>query len=184
MQPIISAGPNQNGFSASQNAALTSSAINNAATANRNAQVVAGSNVGGNTGVTTGGQKQLQSAIATGVGNNLSGNLNDIALQNAETGRQNFFGAESALSGVASQYNPAQYGGLANTAGQQAFSSQSVLQQMANQKQKEIVGTGVGLALDGATMGLGGFGNLDTTGGSSFGEQVGNFFTGAAGGTS
>jgi hypothetical protein len=30
----------------------------------------------------------------------------------------------------------------------------------------------------------GGIGNLDSTGGSTFGEQIGNFFTGAGGGTS
>ena len=43
LEPILQGGPNQMGFSAAENAALTGSAINNAATANRNAQVVAGS---------------------------------------------------------------------------------------------------------------------------------------------
>ena len=45
-----------------------------------------------------------------------------------------------------------------------------------------------GAAIGGATGGLGaigsGLGNLDQTGGSSFGEQIGNFFTGFGGGTS
>ena len=167
LQPIISGGPNQQGFSAAENAAMNSQAINNAAMANRNAQVIAGSNVGGNTGVTTGGQKQLQAQIATGVGNNLSNNLNQITQANYATGRQNFFGAESALSGVASQYNPTAYAGQALNAGNEAFGQASQLQQMKNQEQADIGGmvagfalapfTG-GMSLSSAAKGLGGVG--------------------------
>jgi len=167
LQPILQGGPNQQGFSAAENAAMNSQAINNAATANRNAQVIAGSNVGGNTGVTTGGQKQLQAQIATGVGNNLSNNLNQITQANYATGRQNFFGAESALSGVASQYNPTAYAGRALNAGNEAFGQASQLQQMKNQEQADIGGmvagfalapfTG-GMSLSSAAKGLGGVG--------------------------
>lgn len=145
LQPIISGGPNQQGFSAGENAALTGSAINNAATANRNAQVVAGSNVGGNTGVTTGGQKQLQASIATGVGNNLSTNLNQINQANYATGRQNFFGAEQALGGVASQYNPTGYAGATNSAGGEAAQNFNEIAQENNQKWADIGGVVGGL---------------------------------------
>ena len=184
LSPILQSGPNQMGFSQQENAALNSQAINNAATANRNAQVIAGSNVGGNTGVTTGGQKQLQAQIATGVGNNLSSNLNNIALQNAQTGRQNFFGAESALGGVANSYNPAQFASLTNTAGGNAFGAANSINQQKNQEFADIGGalTGLGGGLLGGLSG--GLNNLDRTGGSSFGEQFGNFFTGAMGGSS
>lgn len=167
LQPIISGGPNQQGFSAAENAAMNSSAINNAATASRNAQVIAGSQAGGNTGVTTGGQKQLQAQIATGVGNNLSNTENNITQANYATGRQNFFGAEGALSGVASQYNPTGYAGQTISAGNEAFGQASQLQQMKNQEQADIGGAIAGVALApltggmslGALKGLGGGGS-------------------------
>jgi hypothetical protein len=145
LEPIIQGGPNQQGFSAGENAALTGAAINNAATANRNAQVVAGSNVGGNTGVTTGGQKQLQAQIATGVGTNLASNENQINLANYQQGRQNFFGAEGALSGVASQYSPTSYAGATNTAGGEAAQDLSSINQEQNQVFADIGGLAGGL---------------------------------------
>lgn len=176
LEPIIQGGPNQQGFSAGENAALTGSAINNAATANRNAQVIAGSNVGGNTGVTTGGQKQLQASIATGVGNNLSSNLNQINQANYATGRSNFFGAEQALGGVASQYNPTGYAGQAISAGNQAFGQASQIQQMKNQEQADIAGGIAGLA--GAAVGVPGLGGAvsgamggGSSGGAGNGEE-------------
>jgi len=181
LEPILQGGPNQMGFSAAENAALTGSAINNAATANRNAQVVAGSAAGGNTGVTTGGQKQLQAQIASGVSQNLATNENQINLANAQTGRNNFFGAEGALSGVAGQYNPTAYAGQANSAGQQAFGEATTIQNMKNQEEASIAGTVSSMALAGLGGVAGGLGNLDTGGDSTFGEQVGNFFKGFGG---
>lgn len=145
LEPIIQGGPNQQGFSAAENAAMNSQAINNAATANRNAQVIAGSNVGGNTGVTTGGQKQLQAQIATGVGNNLSNNLNQITQANYATGRQNFFGAEGALAGVGAQYNPTGFAGATNSAGGEAAQDFNEIAQEGNQKWADIGGVVGGL---------------------------------------
>lgn len=181
LEPILQAGPNQMGFSASENAALTGGAINSAAAANRNAQVVAGSSAGGNTGVTTGGEKQLQAGIASGVSQNLSSNENQINLANAATGRSNFFNAAAGLSGVASQYNPNATAGAANSAGGQAFGEASQIQTMRNQEQADIGGAVMGLG-GGLLSGIaGGMGNLDTTGGSTGGEQIGNFFSGMFG---
>jgi hypothetical protein len=178
LSPILQGGPNQMGFSASENAALTGGAINSAAAANRNAQVIAASSAGGNTGVTTGGQKQLQAQIASGVGQNLSSNENQINLTNAATGRSNFYNAEAGLSGVAGMENPIGYAGQANNAGGQAFNEASQIQQMKNQEQADIAGATMSLATMGLSGASAGFGNLDTTGGSSFGEQMGNFFSG------
>ena len=182
LSPILQGGPDQMGFSAAENAALTGSAINNAAAQNRNAQVIAASSAGGNTGVTTGGQKQLQAQIASGVGQNLATNENQINLANAATGRANFFGAESGLAGVAGLENPIGYAGAANNAGGQAFGEATQIQNMKNQEEADIGGM-VGSLVTGGLSGLaGGFGNLDTAGGSTGGEQVKNFFTGFGGG--
>jgi len=167
LSPILQGGPNQNGFSASENAALTGKAINNAAIANRNAQVIAGSSVGGNTGVTTGGQKQLQSQIASNVGTNLASNENTINLENAQLGRQNFFNAEAGLAGVAGLENPTAYASQANNAGGQAFNEATTVQNMTNQEQADIGGAVAGLALAPFTggMSLGGLKGLMGGGG-------------------
>ena len=181
LSPIMHAGPDQMGFSAAENAALTGNAINATAAGARNAQVIAASSAGGNTGVTTGGQKQLEAAIASGATQNLSRNLNEINLANAATGRQNFFNAEAGLSGLASLENPIGYAGAANNAGGQAFNEATQIQNMKNQEQADIGGAITGLA-GGLLPSIGkGLGNLDTTGGSTFGEQIGNFFGGMVG---
>lgn len=182
LEPILQGGPNQMGFSAAENAALTGGAINSAAAANRNAQTIAGANAGGNTGVTTGGQKQLEAGIASGVGQNLSSNENQINLANAATGRQNFFNAEQGLSGAASILNPTGYAGAANTAGGQAFGEATQINQERNQEQADIAGGVIGLASGGLSGLAGGLGNLDQTGGSSGGEQIQNFLGGMFGG--
>jgi len=154
LSPIINAGPSQNGFSAAENAALTGGAINSAAAANRNAQTIAGANAGGNTGVTTGGQKQLQAEIASGVGQNLASNENQIALAGANQGRSNFFGAVQGLSGVAQQYNPNATAGVANNAGNNAFGSATEIANMKNQEEADIGGAVAGVALAPFTGGL------------------------------
>jgi hypothetical protein len=166
LQPILAAGPNQQGFSAAENAALTGQAINATAANARNAQVVAASSAGGNTGVTTGGQKQLQAEIASRAGVGLSAAENQINLTSAELGRQNFFNAEQGLAGVASMENPIGYAGSANNAGGQAFNEATTIQNMKNQEEADIGGAVAGLALAPFTGGASlGFGALHLPGG-------------------
>src|SRR5579885_484794 len=174
LSPILEAGPNQMGFSASENAALTGAAINNAAAANRNAQVVAASSAGGNTGVTTGGQKQLQPGIAASTGNQLSSNLNQSQLENARTGRANFLAAEAGLAGVAGMENPNPYASSANNAGSLAFNEATTIQNMRNQEEADIGGAVAGLALAPFTGGASlGFGKLSMPGGGGGGSMAG-----------
>lgn len=184
LSPILNAGPNQEGFSAAEKAGLTGQAINATAANTRSAQVQAASAVGGNTGVTTGGQQQLQAMLASRGAEGLSNAENAINLKSAELGRENFFNAEAGLSGVAGLENPIGYAGQATGAGNSAFGSATTVQNMKNQEEAGIGGAVMGLG--GKLLGgfAGGMGNLDNTGGSSFGEQVGNFFTGFTGGTS
>lgn len=175
LSPILQAGPNQPGFSAAENAALTGEAINSAAAANRNAQVVAGSSTGGNTGVTTGGQKQLEAGIASGTGEALSSNENAISLESAKLGRENFFGAEQGLAGVAGLENPVAYAGATNAAGGQAFNEATQIQNMKNQEQADVGGAVAGLALAPFTggMSLGSLGGLFGGGGTPPGGGTG-----------
>lgn len=163
LEPILAAGPNQQGFSAAENAALTGAAINNNATQARNAEVVAGSTAGGNTGVTTGGTKQLEAQIASNAGTALSGQENQINLANSQLGRQNFFSAEAGLGGLAGLERPD--AGAVTSAGNAAFGSATEIQNMENQEEADIGGAVTGLA--GGFMGTNLAGNL--FGGKVFG---------------
>ena len=108
--------------------------------------------------------------------NRSCGQENQINLANYATGRQNFYNAEAGLSGVAQAYNPNATASVANTAGGQAFNEATQVNQEQNQMEADIAGflsPAAGMALQG------GAGNLDQTGGSSGGEQLSNFFSGA-----
>jgi hypothetical protein len=168
LSPILQGGPNQQGFSAAENAALTGGAINSAANQFRNASTVAQAAGGGNTGVTTGAQQALQGQIATGVGNNLSSNLNQINLENYAQGRQNFFGAEQALAGTAQIENPLGYAGATTNAGGQAFNEATQIQNMRNQEQADIAGGIASVALAPFTGGMSLAGLSGLGGGGSF----------------
>ncbi len=176
LSPILQAGPNQEGFSAAEKAGLQGQAINATAANSRNAQVVAASSAGGNTGVTTGGQKQLQAEIASRSGEGLSAAENQINLTSAELGRQNFFNAEQGLAGVAQMENPIGYAGQATGAGNSAFNEATTIQNMKNQEEADIGGAVAGLALapftGGASLGLGKL-SLPGGGGGSFPGQTG-----------
>src|ERR1700730_1136916 len=148
LDPILKAGPNQMGFSASETADLRGQAINSSAAQNRNEQTIAASSAGGNTGVTTGGEKQLQAEIASRAGTSLSSEENQINLKSAEVGRQNFFSAEAGLGGVASLENPTAYAGATTSAGGQAYSDASMNNQASNQWAADIGGL-AGAALGG-----------------------------------
>ena len=174
LSPIFSAGPNQEGFDASTMADLRGKAINASAAQNRNAQVVAGSSVGGNTGVTTGGTKQLEAQIASGIGENLSNEENNINLASKQAGRENFYNAEAGLSGVAGMENPVAYAGAANNAGGQAFGEATKIQDERNQVQADIGGMVAGLAGNFLPFPKGqSNGGSDYTGETFYGDAVG-----------
>lgn len=154
LEPILRAGPNQMGFSAEENAALTGGAINTTAANARSAAVAAGSAAGGNTGVTTGGERELQAEIASRATTGLSAEENQINLENARVGRENFYNAERGLSGVASLENPVPYAGASNAAGGTAFNEATTIQNMKNQEEADIGGAVAGLALAPFTGGM------------------------------
>jgi len=147
LSPILEGGPGQMGFSAAETAALRGSAINTNAAQFRNASTIAQAQGGGNTGVTTGGQQQLQAQLASNAGQSLSSNLNQINLASAQAGRQNFFNAESGLAGAASLYNPLGFANSATGAGGQAFSEANTNNQASNQVWADLGGLAGG-ALD------------------------------------
>jgi hypothetical protein len=187
LSPIVSAGPNQQGFSPQELASMETTAINTTAGNYANAARALATNIAGQTrtgtgaagaggtGLETGIQQQEQAQLASNAAGALSNEQLGIVNANYATGRQNFQNATGGLETLSGQYNPLGYAGAGTTAGSTAFNEAGAINQQSQAGLKELAG----LATGGLDILSGGLGNLDTTGGSSFGEQVGNFFTGA-----
>jgi hypothetical protein len=181
LQPLLAAGPSQQGFSGQERAALNTSAINNAGAAARNARQAAGNFAAGqnnSSGLQSGVQKQINASIDSSAANNLATNQNQIVQADYNAGRQNYQEAVAGLNALSGQYNPGQFSGQAQSGINDQFSMDKEINAENNAKQAAIAGGIASLAGDALTFGMGGFGNLDTTGGSTGGEQAGNFFSG------
>jgi hypothetical protein len=181
LAPILQAGPNQTGFSPSERAALNTQAIDTTGAASANAQraignETAGRSDSGNVGE-AGNVAALKASAASAGAGQLSNEELGITEADYATGRSNFNSAVGAEEGVAGQFNPVGSAGAANAANQSAFGEASKITQEQNQMASDIAG-GITSLAGGA---MGGFANLDTSGGSSKDEQFQNFFAGFGG---
>jgi len=182
LQPIINQGIGQYGFTNAEDAAMrtqatagTSGAYQAAKTASQEAQAAQG---GGNQFIGSGVQAANQARLAQAAAQQESGQQLGITEQGYAQGRQNYMNAMGQMGSLAGLYNPSSYANAANTAGAQAFNQASKIQELdaaAPSFGKMLLGSGGGI------MGAG-LGNLDTTGGSTGLEQLGNFALGAIGG--
>ena len=178
---IFNGGPSQLGWSTGQTSATNAGIVNNAATAERNlrASVVGGAapGVGGTNNanfVNAEANLENQQAVAE----------NQAVQENYAQGNANWKTTAGILQAAPSVFNAAQgynteAAGELNTAqkSQQAIDKQ-------NNWQGPLIRNGLRMAADVATGGASGviggaLGNLDTTGGSSFTEQLGNLWNGA-----
>jgi hypothetical protein len=175
LSPIISAGPNQQGMSAQELATLNTQAINSSGAAARNARQAAGNFSAGQnntTGLQSGVRQQIEGTIDSSVANNLSNEQLGITKANYDIGRSNYFAGLNALQGVTSQYNPGEFSGQAKSGFDSAFGMADKIQSEKNAEQASIAGGIAGLAMDAATFGLGGIGNMGA------GSGTGDFFAG------
>jgi hypothetical protein len=173
------------GFTSPQMAALRTGAMDtttgqfNAAKAN--AAAVAARSGGDTASGVTG---QVQGQLAGEEAATESGQQNDITKANAELQQQNYWKGISGLSQVASQYNPTGYAsaGVASTDATTGAAKQVQSEQEQDWQNTFGVVKGIaGLASAAAGPLAGGIGNIGGAD-SSFGEKVGQFFSGAAGG--
>jgi hypothetical protein len=152
--PILEAGPGQQGFTPTELAARNSAAINANSANYRNAAVVAGENAaahGGATFAPTGGQQQVQGEIAAAGAQQLSGMENQIQEENYATGRENFLNAEKTGLEIASEYNPNATAGAATGEGAQAYSEANTNNQASQAWEGQLGGLIGGLG--GAALG-------------------------------
>jgi len=180
LSPIVQAGPNQTGFSPSERAAFNTQAINTTGAASAMAQrrianETAGRGEGGNLGE-AGNVAALKANAASAAAGQLSSEELGITEADYATGRSNFNAAVGAEGGVGAQFGRGAEGAMggANEANKTAFGESSQIAQEQAQLAQDIAGGVTSLA----TGAIGGFGNLDTTGGSSGKEQFQNFFAG------
>jgi hypothetical protein len=183
LAPILQAGPNQTGFSPEEKAALNTQAIDStgasAAMAQRAiANETAGRNDSGNL-PEAGNVAALKAGAASAGAGQLASEELGITEADYATGRSNFNNAVGAEEGVSGQFGSgaASTMGGANEANKNAFGEATQIAQEQAQEEADIAGGITSLA----TGAIGGFANLDTTGGSTGGEQVGNFLSGFGG---
>lgn len=168
LTPIAEAGPNQQGFSPEELAAMNTSALNSTGAAYRNAAqarqgALAGRGLpggsGDGSGLESGVDQQIMGNLAGQAAGQLSSEQNQITQANYATGRQNFFNAEAGLGGVASGLNPEGLAGQATGAGNAATTGADDVAN-ANAQPWQMVGGLVG-GLGGAAIG-----KIPTGGGS------------------
>ncbi len=133
LNPIISAGPNQFGFSTGETNALNSSAIQTTGQQYANAAKAANENMaaagGGNTYLPSGVQAQQKSSLAAAGANQASSELLGVQQAGYNQGHQQYESAIGQLGSVAGMYNPTGYSGAATGAGSAAESSWNQIEQ-------------------------------------------------------
>jgi hypothetical protein len=161
-QPILAGGPNAQGFSPAESAALNTQAMNttgaNYANAARATNEQMAGRGGGNAYLPSGVNAQISGTIASQAAGQLSAEQNQNLLQNYGQGRQNFFNAAGALSGAASLYNPSGFAGQTTGAGNAAFGSATQMYNQGNQWVGALsgaLGGAVSAVSGGLTGGLG-----------------------------
>jgi hypothetical protein len=177
LNPLLSQGPNQQGFNAQTQAALTTQALDQsgAEAANLSRAVgnsFAGRGGGSSSGLISGIETQAKEQGAAQAENQLNTTLSNNTLANYNLGNQNWRTALGASEEVAGLENPSSLGQTAVGAGSSAYQEANENANQTAQQLAEIAGAGTALAGKVA----GGIGNLDMTGGSTAGEQIGNFF--------
>lgn len=159
LSPVLSAGPNQRGFSGAERSALDTQAINNTGAANRAAQQAArtygaGEGGGATSGVTSGIDKQIQSAIASQSAEALGSTENKIEQADFATGRENYWRAQGGMDQLAAGYNPNAASSGAINENQAAFGQADTIHQQDMEASQMIAGGLTSLA--GAAMTFGG----------------------------
>ena len=186
----IQSGQTGPGFGAAELAAKTGQIVNQAGANARNVEQAEANQSAGQ--IYNGAQDSSGLARASAIRQQLTGEaqsaaetqksnaLENLTSQNYAQGRSNAAqtaGGLEALSGA--------YGGRAEqslsgsmSAANTAFDEDNEIRKQEAARQQAIAGLVEKGVMTAATFGAGGIGNLDTAGTSTFGEQVGNIFSG------
>lgn len=180
---IVAGGPSQYGYSAGEQSAKTAAAVQAGAAEARNLKGAAASQVGaiggGNVATPAGMQQETTMSAEQKAASDTAAAENQITQGGFETGRENYENAINTMEKAPDVFNASTAANKNVTAAQtEAETSQQNIDTQSNWAMNDVMKLGA-TAISGATGALtGGIGNLDDTGSSSTGEQVGNFFKG------
>lgn len=176
LTPIEEAGPNQRGFSAAEEAAMNTSAIDTTGGNYANAVRATQNNGAGKT-VAGAPESGVTQAITAGLGSAAAGQLsteeNQIVQADYATGRSNFNNAVSGLGGVASAENPNGLAGEANTANKNSFGEADTINTQQNQADEAILGTAETAITGGAGLASAGISAANPNADTSFLDALG-----------
>lgn len=144
-EPVLAAGPDQNGLSVPELAALKSQAVTNAGNAYRNAARATGERIaasgGGNAVLPSGQSDALMRDVAIAGAGKTADALTNIDIQNKEIGRQNWMNAAGVLAGSLNVFNPSINSNSSTTgSGSAAMSGANTVQQANRQWVGDVTG--------------------------------------------
>ena len=156
--PTIKAGPNQEGFSPAELAAMKSQAITNVGQGYKNVKAAVGNAEaaygGGNISLPTGVNEATDLGAAVSAANEQAGLLNNITQADYAAGRENYNNATKGLAESTNVFNPAATAANAATgAGEAASSTANQIAQQSNSWMSAVSGVLGGVA-GAATGGL------------------------------
>lgn len=179
LNPVVSAGLGQHGFTSQELADLNTQALNTTGANYGNAARAVNGQLAGHTsdsGLESGVSQQIKASLASSAAGQISSEQSQIGLADAQTGENNYWKAIGGQQALANAYNPAPYGGEATDANKLGFGEASQINTERQQLTKDLVGGISGAALSFASGGLSNLGK-----GENFGEGLGDFFKGGIG---
>jgi hypothetical protein len=159
-QPILAAGPDQEGFTPSEKNALETQNVENVATnygqAQKTAADILAGRGGGDTFLPSGTSADILAQNANAAAATRSQQQTANTLADYAQGRQNYLNAAQILGNTASTINPLGYASASTSAGNSAFNSASTITNQSNSIWNAAIGAlgGIGSAALGNAGGL------------------------------
>ena len=153
LQPIVTAGPNQQGYSPAEQAALSTQAIDSNAQGYQQTMKALGAQEnargGGQSFLPSGVDSQINAGLANAAESNLSNEQLGITTANYDQGLQNWQNALSGEQQIAAGQNPTGYANAGIQSNQSAFNEASSVNQQSQQMWSDVLGIipGIGRAI-------------------------------------
>lgn len=181
--PILAKGPNQPGFSTSEENALNAEAVEGTATnyasAARGVNEQEAAEGGGNNPLPSGGEEQARAQVAEAAAGQESSEESQIEQANYAAGEQQFEQAGQALATASGQLNPAGYINATTGAGSEAEKTANQINQEKNAWMAPVLGA---LGSLGSKLGSGG-GSSDSSDSSDYQNYSSSGYNSGAGQT-
>jgi hypothetical protein len=143
LQPILKAGPDQQGFSSAESNTLNAQAVEGTAENYAGAARAVGESLAGEGGgeeLPTGGQAEMKAEIAQSAAGQESQQETQIQEANYQTGRENFQMAEQGELAIAAGENPTSYGNMATNSANAAGSEANAIAQEDSSWENALIG--------------------------------------------